>query len=60
MKEFHKEGWLKEEHFYGVDSILNTIGFFKEYDKRHNLNIRKVFPEMKQFFDICEMEANKW
>ena len=33
MKEFHKEGWLKEEHFYEVDSILNTIGFFKEYDK---------------------------
>jgi hypothetical protein len=34
--------------------------FFKEYDARHNLNIREVFPEMQQFFDICEMESNRW
>jgi hypothetical protein len=34
--------------------------FFKEYDKRHDLNVREVFPEMTQFFDTCEAEANKW
>ena len=34
--------------------------FFKEYDRRHNNDIRKVFPEMQQFFDLCEAEANKW
>jgi organic radical activating enzyme len=34
--------------------------FFKEYDKRHNHDIRKIFPEMQQFFDVCESEASKW
>ena len=34
--------------------------FFKEYDKRHDNDIRKVFPEMSQFFNMCETEANKW
>lgn len=39
-KFYNKEGWLKEEHFYGVDSILNTIGFFKEYDKEGSLKAK--------------------
>ena len=34
--------------------------FFKEYDNRHNRDIRTTFPEMRQFFDLCEAEANKW
>jgi hypothetical protein len=34
--------------------------FFKEYDKRHNHDIRQIFPEMQQFFDVCESEASKW
>jgi len=34
--------------------------FFKEYDRRHDLNMREVFPEMQQFFDTCEAEANRW
>ena len=34
--------------------------FFKEYDKRHNRNIRDIFPQMSDFFNMCEVEANKW
>ena len=33
--------------------------FFKEHDKRHNKDIRKIFPEMSGFFDICEREARQ-
>ena len=34
--------------------------FFKEYDSRHNKNIQEVFPQMTDFFKLCEAEANKW
>ena len=34
--------------------------FFKEHDQRHNRDIREVFPEMLEFFNLCEAEANKW
>ena len=34
--------------------------FFKEYDKRHDRNIRDIFPQMSDFFNLCETEANKW
>jgi len=34
--------------------------FFKEYDKRHGKNIQDIFPEMTDFFKLCEAEANKW
>ena len=33
--------------------------FFKEHDKRHSKDIRKTFPEMSGFFDICEREARQ-
>jgi hypothetical protein len=34
--------------------------FFKEYDSRHDQNIQNTFPEMADFFHLCELEANKW
>ena len=34
--------------------------FFKEYDARHGKNIQDIFPEMTDFFKLCEAEANKW
>jgi hypothetical protein len=48
----------------GTDNIerkrADFWNFFKEYDKRHNKDIRKVFPEMSEFFDICENGSKQW
>lgn len=34
-------------------------GYFKEYDKRKNLNFSNVFPEMKNFMSICEKTSDE-
>ena len=34
-----------------VNSRMSLISFFKEYDKRKNLDISKVFPEYIEFFE---------
>ena len=32
--------------------------FFKEHDRRRNKSFESMFPEMKNFFEICKKEAN--
>lgn len=32
--------------------------FYKEYDRRRNLNFDETFPEMKNFRNLCERNAN--
>lgn len=31
--------------------------YYREYDKRRGTNFLKVFPEMKEFWELCEKEA---
>jgi len=33
--------------------------FFNEHDKRRNVNFLEVFPEMKDFWELCKKEAEK-
>jgi hypothetical protein len=66
MKDFEIQRMERDLAYMrkGTDNIerkrADFWNFFKEYDKRHNKDIRKVFPEMSEFFDICENGSKQW
>ena len=38
---------------------VDFVKFVNEYDIRRNLNFLETFPEMKEFYRICELECKK-
>lgn len=55
--DWMKAGWQSmEKRRLMADFFL----YFNEYDKRRNLNFKKTFPELENFFQACKEEAILW
>ena len=54
LKTLHAAILKNEENNVVSRLRKDFLKFFKEQDKRQNQNHRKVFPEMEEFFNLCE------
>ena len=48
--------WAKQGTTNPKDKMINFYLFFKEYDRRKNLNFLKVFPELSKFYIDCKTQ----